>query len=232
VVVLVHGGYWRRGYDRRLEHAVAADLAARGLLVWNLEYAPSDRPWPRTLTDVALGYDLLARGRLAARVDPARVVVAGHSAGGHLALWLASRHRLPAGRPGASDPAVGPGGAVPRPVLAVAQAPVACLAEGSRRGLGGGAVDALVGGPPDLVPERYRVADPVALLPTGVRTVLVHGEDDDVVPISQSEQYVAAARAAGDDSVLVRVEGGHMVHLDPCSAALRALHDALADLSA
>lgn len=234
-VVLVHGGYWRRRYDRRLEHAVAADLAARGLLVWNLEYAPSDQPWPRTLTDVALGYDALATGRFAGRVDPRRVVVAGHSAGGHLALWLASRHRLPAGSPGALDPAPAaprPVLAAPRPVLAVAQAPVADLADGSRRGLGGGAVDALLGGTPDQVPDRYRAADPVALLPTGVRTVLVHGEDDDVVPIDQSERYVRAAQAAGDESVLVRVAGGHMVHLDPASSALQALRDAVRALSA
>ena len=101
------------------------------------------------------------------------------------------------------------------------------MAEASREGLGGGAVDALLGGTPSEVPERYEVADPVALLPTGVRVVCVHGERDDVVPLSQSEAYVAAARAAGDDASLVRVPGGHFEHLDPRSQAVEALRTAL-----
>jgi acetyl esterase/lipase len=239
-VVLVHGGYWRRGYDRSLEDAVAADLSGRGHLVWNIDYAASDQPWPSTLQDVAAGYDALASGRFAARVDPARVAVVGHSAGGHLALWLASRARVPHGEPGAVPPGAVPSGAAPtravpsgappRPALVVAQAPVASLVTASRLGLGGGAVDALLGGSPEQVPERYRAADPVALLPTRVRTVLVHGVADEVVPLSQSEEYVTTARAAGDDSSLVRVAGGHFVHLDPGSAALDALRAALAGL--
>lgn len=222
-VVLVHGGYWRAGYDRSLEDAVAADLAARGFLVWNIDYRPSADPWPATLTDVAAAYDLLTTGRHADRVDPARVAVAGHSAGGHLALWLASRDRLPPGAPGS-------GRTGPAPCLLVAQAPVAALVDGARQGLGGGAVTALLGGSPERVPDRYAAADPVALLPTGVPSVLVHAPGDDLVPISQSESYVAAATAAGDDSRLVRVEGGHFEHLDPASAAVTALRIALEGL--
>lgn len=84
-----------------------------------------------------------------------------------------------------------------------------------------------VGGTPAQVPERYRVADPIALLPTGVPTVLVHGRDDAVVPLLQSETYVAAGVAAGDDSRLVVVEGGHFEHLDPESPASTALPEAL-----
>jgi acetyl esterase/lipase len=219
-VVLVHGGYWKPGYDRSLENAVAADLAGWGFLCWNLDYAASDRPWPTTLLDVAAGYDHLATGRFADRVDPGRVAVVGHSAGGHLALWLGSRGRLPAGAPGA-------GAVIPTPALIVAQAPVAALARASSEGLGGGAATALVGGTPAQVPERYRVTDPTALLPTGVPTVLVHGRDDAVVPLSQSETYVAAALAAGDDSRLVVVEGGHFEHLDPESPASTVLREAL-----
>lgn len=217
-VVLVHGGYWRPVYDRTLEDPIAADLAARGFLCWNLDYAAADRPWPATLLDVAAGFDHLARGSLADRVDPERVTVVGHSAGGHLALWLASRHRLPAGAPGA-----GPHGPLPR--LCVAQAPVACLVDGSRAGLGGGAVDALMGGSPEQHPDRYAVADPVALLPSGVRTVLVHGVSDDTVPLAQSEAYVAVA----DRATLETYAGGHYEHLDPTSEAVALLRRALVD---
>ncbi len=223
-VVLVHGGYWRAGFDRSLEDAVAADLSARGFLVWNLDYRSSSDPWPATLSDVAAAYDLLATGRHADRVDPGRVAVVGHSAGGHLALWLASRDRLPPGAPGS-------GRTGPAPRLVVAQAPVAALADGAGQGLGGGAVTALLGGSPERVPDRYAAADPVALLPTGVPSVLVHAPGDDLVPIDQSERYVAAATAAGDDSRLVRVEGGHFEHLDPASMAVAALRSELEGLA-
>lgn len=220
-VVLVHGGYWRSSYDLHLEDAVAADLAGRGFLVWNIDYAPSDQPWPATLTDAAAAYDFLQRGRHASRVDPERVAVVGHSAGGHLALWLASRHRLPAGAVGA-DPVV-------RPVLAVGQAPVADLVAGAAARLGGGAVQALLGGSPARVPGRYAIASPMALLPVeGVRLVLVHGEADEVVPVSQSQAYAGAS--GGDLHVLPGV--GHFEHLDPRSPALAPVFAALAALAA
>lgn len=216
-VVLVHGGYWRDRYDLTLEDAVAADLASRGFLVWNVDYRPSSEPWPATLVDVAAAYDHLDRGRYADRVDTARTATVGHSAGGHLALWLASRSRLPPGAPGA-------GPAVPPPRLVVAQAPVADLVEGARLGLGGGAVQALLGGEPADLPERCAVADPLSLLPTGVATVCVHAPGDEVVPISQSEAYVAAA---GPVARLVRVPGGHFEHLDPAAEAVVAVRTAL-----
>jgi acetyl esterase/lipase len=217
-VVLVHGGYWRDPYRLDLEDAVAADLADRGYLVWNVDYAPSSQPWPATLTDAAAAYDFAFTGHYGHRVDRSRVAVVGHSAGGHLALWLASRGRLPAGAPGAVP-------FVP-PVLAVAQAPVASLASGSALRLSNGAVDELLGGTPEEVPERYGIADPVALAPSGVRTVLLHSRADADVPLSQSEDYLAVAT----DCTLQLVPGGHEAHLDPGSEACTALRAVLGGL--
>lgn len=214
-VVLVHGGYWRSNYDLGLEDDLAADLSGRGFLVWNVDYAPSSDPWPATLTDVAAAYDSTFTGRHADRVDKTRVAVVGHSAGGHLALWLASRGRLPEGAPGA--------GAHVTPALAVPQAPVASFVSARRLGLGSGAVDALLQSDD---PTRLAVADPAGLAPSGVRTVLVHGTGDTVVPLSQSEDYLAVAK----DCTLVKVPGGHFEHLDPTSQACEALRTALATL--
>lgn len=219
-VMLVHGGFWRARYDRSLEEAVADDLSARGYLCWNIDYAASDRPWPTTLFDVAAAYEHMTASD---RVDRSRIAVVGHSAGGHLALWLASRHRLPADAPGAPAPAV------PRPKLCVAQGAVAALGIAARQRLGGGAVQALLGGGPDEEPDRYAVADPLRLLPTAVRTVLIHGTEDGQVPISQAERYVAAATALGDDATLARYVGGHFEHLEPDSEAGDLLRQTLVD---
>lgn len=219
-VVLVHGGYWRPGFDRSLEDAVAAELVTRGYLVWNVDYRSSAEPWPTTFEDVAAAYDVLATGTHADLVDPDRIALVGHSAGGHLALWLASREALPPDAPGGRRVA-------PPPSLVVAQAPVAALAEAALEGLGGGAVQALMGGSPAEVPLRYAVCDPLALVPSGGPVVCVHGELDDVVPLTQSRVYVAAAEAAGGQAQLVAVPGGHFEHLDPGSAAVQALLAAL-----
>jgi acetyl esterase/lipase len=89
-------------------------------------------------------------------------------------------------------------------------------------------VDRLLGGTPQQVPERYAQADPVALLPSHVKAVLLHSEQDALVPLSQSETYLAAARAAGDDCTLERVPGDHFAHLDPASEACARMRAALA----
>src|SRR6185437_307494 len=96
VVVFLHGGYWRARYDISYTHPIAADLAARGIAVWNLEYrrvGQSGGGWPGTFEDVARGFDALHDLAQQHSLDLARVVVMGHSAGGHLAFWLAAGKR-------------------------------------------------------------------------------------------------------------------------------------------
>jgi acetyl esterase/lipase len=221
VVVLIHGGFWRDGWDRTLMTPLAHDLAAGGYLAWNIEYRRVGQEgggWPGTLIDAAAAVDALAT---VPDADLERVAAVGHSAGGHLALWLAARSRLPADAPGAS-PRVGVR-------LAVALAGVCDLARGAEEGLGDGACVALLGGAPARVPEHYAVASPATLLPLGVRQVLVHGGRDDVVPPSQSRDYAASARAAGDDVELVEVASAdHFDVIDPHGGPWRAVLERLA----
>ena len=211
-VVLIHGGFWKWGWDRTLMTPLACDLAARGFAAWNIEYRRVGQDgggWPGTLDDVAAAADALASMEA---VDASRVVTVGHSAGGQLAVWLAARHRLPAGVPGA----------VPRirPCAAVSQAGVVDLARGDADNLGGGACAAFLGGRAGEVPGRYAAASPASLLPLGVPVLLVHGDADEIVPRDQSRGFVLAARTAGDEADLVELAGAD--HFDVVEPTHRA----------
>jgi acetyl esterase/lipase len=203
VAVVLHGGFWRDRYDRTLMDGLCADLARGGWAAWNLEYrrVGGGGGWPATFDDVDAGIDHLAT--LPAPLDLRRTVAIGHSAGGHLALWAASREQ--AGVPLAA---------------AVGQAAVSHLARASRLGLSGGAADELLGGPPGRVPERYAAASPIERVPLRVPSLLVHGGRDDTVPASFSRDFHGAAIAAGDECELVeRPEDGHFEHIDPATEA-------------
>ena len=217
VVVLVHGGFWRHGWDRTLMTPLARDLALRGIAAWNIEYRRVGQKgggWPGTFNDVSAAVDQLAS---VDAVDTAHAAVVGHSAGGHLALWLAARPRVRPGMPGA-DPAVRLRGAV-------AQGAVSCLTDAWKANLGDGAVAALVGGSPDEVPERYEAADPKGLLPLGVPQVLVHGGRDDPVPLRLAHEY---ARAAGSEAELVELPtADHFDVVDPSHSAWHEVVDRL-----
>ena len=204
VAVLIHGGFWRHGWDRTLMTPLAHDLAKRGVAAWNIEYrrvGQSGGGWPGTFEDVAAAIDYIPT---IPELDPGRVAVIGHSAGGHLALWTAARRRLPPDAPG-SNPTV-------TPKVAVSQAGVVDLPGTYAADLGDGAARDLMGGGPADFPERYAAASPTLLLPLGTRQLLVHGDRDDAAPIAQSRLYLTAARAAGDDVDLVEVE--HADHFD------------------
>ncbi|QRN96528.1 alpha/beta fold hydrolase [Archangium violaceum] len=212
VVVVVHGGFWRARYD--LEHVghLCADLTQRGYATWSLEYRRVGHPgggWTGTFEDVAHGTDFLRT--LAARhpLDLGRVVSLGHSAGGHLALWLAGRGRLKPGQALHTGKPFVPRGAV-------SLAGVVDLERAHALHLGDGIVESFLGGTPTQVPERYALASPSALLPLGVRQVLVHGEEDTTVPVTLSVEYHARATKLGDSVRLVSLPGTeHFEVIDP-----------------
>ena len=210
VVVVIHGGFWRAAYDLDLGRPLAADLVARGWAAWNLEYrrvGPAGATGhgagggvPATLDDVAAGIDRLAHLDL----DLSTVVALGHSAGGHLAAWAASRGRFERWASG-----------VPLTHV-VSQAGVLDLRAASEEYLGNGAVEAFLGHPPGPADDPV---DPARQVPLDVPLWCVHGRADDVVPISQSQGYVAAATAAGARAELVAVDGDHFVLIDAASPA-------------
>jgi acetyl esterase/lipase len=220
LVILVHGGFWRAAYDRAHIAPLACALAGDGWPVAAIEYRRTGQPgggWPGTLDDVAAALartpELVAEA-CAARDRPAPAgppVLAGHSAGGHLALWYA-----------ATAPAA------VRGVLALA--PVADLTAAYAQHLGAGAVSDLLDGGPDVVAERYAEADPLARLAESapVPTVILHGDQDVDVPIGISRTYAAAADAVGARVRLIELSGvEHFALIDPESPVWPSVKSAL-----
>ncbi|HEY5136665.1 MAG TPA: alpha/beta hydrolase [Candidatus Nanopelagicales bacterium] len=201
LLIVVHGGFWRPAYDRLHLRTMLHALAAEGFTAAAPEYRRIPGDPNAALEDVRVALRILPvelRGR-----HDGRVVVLGHSAGGHLALWAAS---------------VAPAAGL---VATVALAPVADLAGADRERLGDGAVEAFLGGPASSRPEL----DPTRMVSSAHPVTLVHGADDAVVPLHQSETYAAAHRG----TVLDAVPGaGHFDLIDPTSPAwpevLAAIH--------
>lgn len=222
VVVVLHGGFWRARYGLELGRPLAADLAAAGYTCWNVEYrrVGAGGGWPATLEDVAAAVDALQD----LPVERSAVVAIGHSAGGHLAAWLAGRASLPPSSPGGA-PAV-------RLAGVVAQAGVLDLATAARTGVGATAVVDLLGGGPADVPERYAVADPIVHAPLRVPVLCVHARADVEVPFAQSTAYVSAATAAGAAARLHEVPGDHYTLIDPTDEGWTVVREALPDLLA
>jgi acetyl esterase/lipase len=212
LAVFIHGGFWRARYDASAIAALAsgcADDAELGAWVWNIEYprvGMAGGGWPGTGVAVA---DAVGAAVTAAAGRP--VVLIGHSAGGHLALWAAREH----------------------PVTAVVSlAGVTDLAAADRAGLGRGAVRELFGseGPPP--PEVLAAASPIERLPLRVSALLIHGDADRNVPVQQSRAYAAAARAAGDACELHELPGAeHFEVVDPGGRAWPILRERLVEVA-
>ena len=218
VVVLMHGGFWRSMYTKRLMNGLANDVARRGWAAWNIEYRRvgifgKGGGWPTTLLDVAAAIDHLAL--IEESVDITRVVTCGHSAGGQLALWAVARGQLPASTPGA-------GKAVPVRG-AVSLSGLVDLEGADRLGLGRQATARFMDGHWNEQPDRYLHASPRALLPLGVPQVLLHAGNDAVVPASMSRDYQREATSKGDPARFLLVEGiGHRQLIDPKGARLES----------
>lgn len=197
VAIVLHGGFWRSRFTLDYMGHLCGSLQQAGIATWNLEFrsiGDDGGGWPGTFDDAAVGAAHLLQIAEEHNLDLARIVTVGHSAGGQLALWLASK-RLSRG-------CVSLGG-------------VANLKRAWELGLSESVVAELLGGDPSEVPERYRAADPVELLPLGVPQRVFHGRSDTIVPFEIAEHYVEVAQAKGDDAKVIALDGGHFELVDP-----------------
>jgi acetyl esterase/lipase len=212
IVVVIHGGFWSSTYGLDVMTAACEALTSQGYATWNLEYrrlGEAGGGWPGTFLDVAAGLDHVRTLARRNPIDLRRLVTLGHSAGGQLALWGAGRRWIRDGE--LRDR---------RAIRVRAAVSLAGLVDlRAAWGMGFEVVGRLMGGPPDQVPERYDAASPAALLPLGVPQVLVHGDDDRIVPGQLSQDYQAMAVSRGDQASLVSLKGvGHFDLIEPATA--------------
>jgi acetyl esterase/lipase len=234
-VILIHGGYWRARYGLSLMVGLAEDLASRDIAAWNIEYRRVGDPgggWPGTLQDVARAADYLRVLAPAHNLDLHQVIPIGHSAGGHLALWLAARPKIAQDSPIAGTFMDGQATNEPLALTgAISLAGVVDLKLAWQLNLSNGAVVELLGAGFNDIPERYALASPAAMLPLGVPQVLIHGTLDDNVPLQVSRAYASAAKAVNDTVTLIELPGvDHFAVIDPSSAAWATTLEALQKL--
>jgi acetyl esterase/lipase len=226
VMVLIHGGCYQNAFDFVYITRLAAWLTEQGVATWTIEYrrlGDEGGGWPGTFQDVANATDALRKFAPTSRIDLERVYAAGHSAGGQLALWLATRQKLPDGSElFAKDP-------LPiRGVLGLAA--ITDLAQ-YRKGPPNSchaSVEPLLGGTPETVAVRYAETSPKQRLPLGIPQVFIQGEKDPIVSADSVQAYADAAKKAGDEVVtLLLPKAGHFETSVPLPQTQARLLEAL-----
>ena len=221
VAIVVHGGCWVAKLGELDGRAVAMDnmrplsaaLTEAGIVTWNIEYRRLGNVgggWPGTFQDAAKAADFLRTLQRDYQLDLARVISIGHSAGGHLAMWLAARPKLAKTSELYVDNPVRLVGVVdldgPADLKATLplQQPVC----------GRPVITDLIGGSPQEQPERYHDASPVELLPLGVPQAFFAGQ----MFAAHVAPYAEAAKRAGDSlQTAPYPKAGHFVFIDPQS---------------
>lgn len=213
VVILIHGGCFLAEYQGLPQTSgIAADLAARGYAVWNVEYrklGEDGAGYPGTFLDVADAVERLRTEAPKHNLDTRRVVAVGHSAGAHLALWAASRAKLPKTSPLWRA----------RPLKIRAVVSLGGIGDlKPHAGVFAGACGPSIAqvAPPRTYPET----SPAELLPSGAAVTMIHGEFDHVMPFDTGEGYAATVRAAGDRGEAIEIKG--VGHFDPVIATTEA----------
>ena len=217
VVLMVHGGCWLSDVAKlTIMNYAAEDLRQRGYAVWNIEYRGVDRPgggYPGTFEDVAAGADALAKIAAERRLDLGRLVAFGHSAGGHLALWLAARAAIPPSSPLYR--------AAPLKVArVVSTGGLPDLEEDHRQGIcGATTVEKLTGAPSPARPNIYADTSPAVLGAHPDEAVLINGAQDGLAPPTLGAEYLAKMQAKGAHvRQVVDPDAGHVELIAPGTA--------------
>jgi acetyl esterase/lipase len=231
LVVFYHGGWWKSKYDLGYAGYLCAALKKEGIASWSVEYrrvGQTGGGWPATFQDAAAGCDFAASLAKSYPLDLSRVIAMGHSAGGHLAFWVAGRHHID------------PHSEIYQPRPQVPLHGIVSLA---------GAVDlrltidlsgyftfahdkqevyALMGGSPLDLPDRYKAGNPGDLLPFNVPQLLLQGTADDQIPAALPPRWADMSRGQGDTVTVNMISSAnHFDLLDPDSRAWGTVRDSI-----
>ena len=231
VAVVIHGGcYLARYADLKSTAALSSALTAAGIATWNIEYRRVDNAgggWPGTFQDVALAVDHLRTLAKTYPLDLKRVVIVGHSAGGHFASWAAARGRIPMGSALYTHDPLKTRGAV----NLAGPVDLRSIFPRQKEVCGDTPITKLFGGPPEVVPDRYKIGSPIEMLPLKVEQVLITGAQDLAVPPQHGQEYEKAALRSGDKVKMIVVENaGHFEVIAPGTPAWSIVEDAIKSL--
>ncbi|WLR42194.1 alpha/beta hydrolase [Bacillus carboniphilus] len=227
LIVLIHGGFWKAQYNLEENTAMAEDLTKRGFTTWNIEYrrVGEDRKgWTDLFNDVIDAVNHLSKIEESYPIDISNVTVIGHSAGGHLALWLGSRNEKSTNDGTFHELRV----CINKVISLAGVTDLVKMWEFHEQKKMESRVAPLLGGSPKEVPERYAWASPIERLPMGVEQVLIHGEQDRHVPVELSDNYYQRAMEKGDKvSLVVLSEIEHFKVIDPTSSAWNSVIESI-----
>ena len=223
VVVFFHGGWWKSEYDLGYAGRLCAALKSAGIACWSVEYrrvGVTGGGWPGTFQDAAAGFDFVATLAKRFPLDTDRIVTMGHSAGAHLAFWIAGRHHIHPGSDLHLPPPVMPlrgvvslAGAVDLR-LTIDLSGYLTFAHDKHE------VYNLMGGKPKDFPERYVTGNPGDLLPFSSPQVLIQGSSDDQIPFDLPRRWVQIAHRSGSKADAFLLDGlDHFDVVDPISSA-------------
>ena len=227
VIILVHGGGYRAMYDLKPMGSVARALADDGFAVWNIEYrrAGNGGDFPHMFLDAGAAADHLSWLADRHNLDLDSVLSVGHSAGGHLALWLAGRHKAPAASPLYAADSLPIGGVV-------ALAPIADIRFAVEKALSSDALLLVMGGGPEAASANYAAGSPSDLLPLGIPQAHIVGTED-IAIMNNVKVYLAAAVSAGDNAQLIEAPRvGHFEIVATDAPAFTMVREAICNMRA
>ncbi len=222
VAIVIHGGCWMSQYGLGYMGHVSAALAEAGIATWNIEYrrvGNAGGGWPGSFEDAARAAEYLREIAGKYSLDLNRVTAVGHSAGGHLALLLAARHRFPKNSPLYSANPLSLRGIVSLAgITDLRKTGTACDRE----------VIQFAGGEAQQKAAIYDQASPVQLLPLGVKQKIIQGGADNIIPMAMATEYAEAAKKKKDDvELIVLKDADHFQLVDPKSPAWAAVQEAV-----